>query len=136
MTTDTKKERNLSDMTLKELKELRKEWYKQAVDDGSIARCYKVCTIIGELFDPEYGPKYRLLNVKNGLDLYHYGNYIIATWKGKQVMSTHPCERLFIPGNWMKIVDELYMVAVEKQRQEKERQDNQRRQELQAKLII
>jgi len=133
MVTDVKDPQS---MTTEELKELKREWYRQAKEDGSLARCYKVCTILGEWLNARYGPKYQYID--GDLDLYvdDYGNYFTAEWKGKRVMSTHPCDHLFIPGGWMKIVDKLYPVAAERARQEEERREDRRRHGLAAELSI
>ena len=100
MTIDTK---GLSGLTVEELKELKSRWYKGALEDGSLNRCYLVCTVLGERLNDNYGPKYIYHN--GGLELYvdDWGNYFTATWKGKQVLSTHPSTHLFIPGQWMEI---------------------------------
>jgi len=135
MVSDTK---DLQSMTTEELKELKREWYRQAKEDGSLVRCYKVCTVLGERLNAKYGPKYRFLDDENELDLYvdDYGNYFTAEWRGKRVMSTHPCDHLFIPGDWMKIVDRLYPFAAERAREEEERREDRRRQQMAAELSI
>lgn len=123
---------DLQSMKIKELKELRKQWYQQAQQNGSLNRCYKVCTIRGKRISHRYGPKYLFFDDEHNLELYvdAYGNYFTATWKGKLVMSTHPCTQLFIPGDWMDIVNHFFPSAEKKAQQEEERQEKIERQNL------
>ena len=123
-------------LSASELKELQKKWYQGAVRDGSLGRCYKVCVILGERIEARHGHKYGFKD--GGLDLYvdNWGNFFTARWEGKQVMSTHPCTKLFIPGAWMDKVNLLYPLAVEKEGKEKEAREDRERQQLLEELSL
>ncbi len=120
--------KSLKEMSLEELKELRRQWYAQAIEDGSIDKCVLVAIEMGEELNARYGPKY--LRKTGDLELYvdQWGGYATADYKGREVMSTHPCTRLFLPGDWMKIVETEYPLALAKKlaraavHSEKERQ--------------
>ena len=116
-------------MTSDELKALKEQWYKDAVQDGSIALCYFVGRQLGS--DPAgrgyvstYGPKYKWSS--EGVEIYvdDYGGYMTVHNNGKQVCSTHYCSRLFVPGDWMNVVRQ----AAVKARQKKEGDEHRREQ--------
>ena len=135
MVTNNKELRN---MTTEELQELKKGWYQQAKEDGSLDQCYVVCTMLGERLNARYGPKYHFQDDENNLELYvdNWGKYFTAEWKGKRVMSTHPCDKLFIPGDWMEVVNTLYPFALEKDRKEKKQREEKQQQQMVAELTL
>lgn len=120
--------KNLRDMTLEELRELKRQRYQQALRDGSISKCIFVAKETGEM--DACVPKY--LRKMEGLELYvdDVGGYATATYKGKMVMSTHPRTQLFTPGDWMQIVEMEYTLALAKKLAKEARERERERQKL------
>lgn len=113
---------DLENMTTEELYKLKKQWYKTAIDDGSLRICGLVCRELGKDVPAKYGPKYSWVNLDNLIEIYvdDYGHYMTASWNGKIVLSTHPCSRLFIPGDWFKVV-KSFMRQSEENKNNRER---------------
>ena len=126
--------KNLKDMTLEELRELRNQRYDQACRDDSIDKCYIVATEMGtqleEIVSHSYFGQGHLWQGRDGLEIFvdYSSKDVTARYKGRKVMSTRTHSRFFVPGDWMKIVEMEYLLALAKKsareaaRNEKERQ--------------
>ena len=132
-------DKKLSQMTVEELKELKHCWYEIAKEKGELEKCCQVCRVLGENMHQTYGPKYLYKEDKEDeLELFvdDYGGFATAHWNGKTVMSTHPCDRIFIPGKWMETVNRLYNEAVIREASERRAKDEKQRGQLIAELSI
>ncbi len=104
----------MSQYSLDELKEMKRAWYSEAEQSGLLARIATVCRELGSRLNANYGPKYEFVSVTTVIYVDDYGHYMTVRADGKEVCSTHPCSRLFVPGEWAKQIDALYTVAVAK----------------------
>jgi hypothetical protein len=104
---------NINEMTAAQLQEQKQTWYKEAEENGILRKIYAIGVYLGERLPAKWGPKYQFYDKEGCLEIYvdDYGNYFTARWKGKSVLSTHPCTHLFIPGLWTKIVERLFPEA-------------------------
>lgn len=98
---------DLTLLSVKELEDLKKQWWKEAADEGLLKIIYSIGRYLGERLSANYGPKYRY--DKDGLNIYvdDYGGYFEATYEGKSVCDTHFCHQKFIRGNWEKVLAPL-----------------------------
>lgn len=124
------------DYTVEELKQLKKQWYQDAMDKGMIAKIGKVCRELGSKVPAKWGPKYQFDS--DGLSLYvdDYGHYMTATYKNKLVCSTHFCEQLFVPGEWEKIIEDQYPEAEKKEEIKNSERLHKEKKQLEEKLGI
>lgn len=99
--------------TLDELKSIKKKWYDDAASSGILGRIAKVCRELGLNLNSRYGPKYEYINGNIRVFVDDYGNYMDVHAEGKNVCSTHPCSRLFVPGDWTATIEAAYPAAVE-----------------------
>lgn len=120
---------DLQKMTIEELEQLKKKWYKDNQENISL-----ICGItreIGEHVNANYGPKYQLSitdddgkSIKSFVD--DYGHYSTVHIDNKLVMSTHN-ERLYIPGKWVnKILDLLPKAQESEQKRKSEKLEKER----------
>lgn len=91
----------LSDLSLKELKELKEQWHQQATKDGTIILLTQIAKTLGEQLPANCGPKY--LFKDNQIEIYVdcYGGYMTVKVDGKLKVSTHN-EKLYAKGEWEK----------------------------------
>ena len=123
------------DLSLEDLKKIKKEWCANAKADGSLIKIYLVGRVLGERIPHNYGPKYRWQY--QGINLYidDYGDYMTVDYNGKRV-----CNRdgnyvgLFIPGEWMNIISEAAIKAKEIQKQREIDREEEERQNLLKEL--
>ena len=99
-------------ITIDELKKLKIMWYND--NQVAIEKCYTIGRILGESINDKYGPKYKYTDRKNDLVIYvnDHGNYMNVRFKNKEVCSTHPCSKKFIPDKkWVSIIEEIFVEA-------------------------
>ncbi len=119
---------NIADMTTEQLRFLQREWYKTAQADGSIDTLLLIGRELGTRQSAKYGPKFKWEWSDTKLYVDDYGHYMTVNVNGKQVCSTHGCDRLFIPGTWFSRIATFrasardQKVAREIQRHETERE--------------
>jgi len=107
---------------------MKKKYYDDATSSGILGRIATVCRQLGSDLSQRYGPKYEYINGNIRIYVDDYGNYMTVQVDGKDVCSTHPCDRLFVPGNWTAIIETAYPAAAEvasgkfHDREERERQ--------------
>ncbi len=119
--------KQLSEMTIEELREQKKAWYKDAKDTGKLSALRIIGEELGDNLNHRYGPKY--LFAQNGIEIYvdNYGHYMTVSNGDKRVCSTHPCDQLFIPGEWYDGLSSLYdLAALKKESRELLRKEQER----------
>jgi hypothetical protein len=91
---------DLQNMTIEQLKQLRKDNYELAQSSGILVKIANTARVLGVRLQDSYGPKYGYIfdNIKIYVD--DYGNYMNVDFKGKEVCSTHATKLIFIPGKW------------------------------------
>ena len=119
-----------------ELKALKRQWYVAAVEDGSVALCFRVARVLGRPQAVGSGPKYSW--EADGVSIYldDYGKYLTVEVGGKRVCSTHDCEQLFVPGEWMNAVRRAAVTAAARQEREEHYREEAERRRLMAQLGI
>jgi len=122
------------DYTVEELKRLKKEWYQNAMDTGMIAKIGKICRELGNKVPAKWGPKYQFDHGDLSLYVDDYGHYMTASYKDKMVCSTHFCEKLFVPGEWEKIITDHYPKAEKKEEMRTAEKLHKEKKELEKKL--
>lgn len=111
----------LDTMSSDQLKALQREYYEAS---GRVRQmCAVVARELGTRLSAAYGPKYvyspddpdhgKFHGQRAGLSIYvdDYGGYMTVTIDGKRVCSTHATDQLFVPGEWVKRIDEIYPEA-------------------------
>lgn len=134
------------DMDVNEIMEVGMEWYRTALSLNIPATCALVARELGEAPSVRYGPKYSW--EREGIIIYvdDYGKYMTVRdardldddidpdyryTKARQVCSTHPCSKLFIPGDWLEIIaPHIEPAEQRKERREKRRHENRRQRAL------
>ena len=107
-------------MNNEDLKKLKQDWYSEASSNGTIAMLWKIAKELGTSLNAKCPPKWQWTqgNIKIYAD--GYGNYLTVHVAGKEVVSTHETERLFVPGDWLKeiqpFVSEAESHALEQRR--------------------
>lgn len=94
----------LTDMTVDELKELKREWYREARDSGKLKVIATVARVMGQQMAAKYGPKYQWQHGDISIYLDDYGRYLTVTVDETRVCSTHPTSCLFVPGDWYDVI--------------------------------
>ncbi len=102
---------DLTNMSSKELEELQNKWYNEACEQGKIAKLYHICRYLGNRLSSNYGPKYEYRYEYMTIFADDYGGYMTVKYDGKEVCSTHYCDKLYIPGKWEYVIDHLYLDA-------------------------
>ncbi len=103
--------------TAAELRAVKARLYQQGQQSGAIAQCALVARWLGRCFSTvttsgaSCGPKYRWESPDGQVSIFvdDYGKYLeVHVGEGdtrRRVCSTHFCERLFVPGAWLAIVE-------------------------------
>jgi hypothetical protein len=120
----------LEQLTQKQLSDLKRDWYKRASDEHIIFNCHTIGRQLGERVDAKYGNKYRWVNGDIKIYVDDYGQYMTVGFKGKCVCSTHPTSYLFVPGEWVKVIDQYAQAAIDRKRAKELELAEQRRRSL------
>jgi hypothetical protein len=124
----------LNEMTNDELLKLKNQRYNNAKKDGTINKFYVIGRELGTNIPSRYGPKYSW--TYDGISIYvdDYGSYM--TIRGDKLLcSTHFCDQLIIPGEWIEKVLSFYPQA-EKVREEKIVKQKQKEREMLLAQIV
>ena len=102
---------NLKEMSNKELLELKEERYAQAEANGIFGKIATVCRYLGNRLNTRYDPKYSWEHDDINIYVDDYGHYMTMHYNGKEILSTHPCQRFIIPCEAIEKILELYPKA-------------------------
>jgi hypothetical protein len=110
---------NLSDLSLKELQQLKKDWWDNSLKEEIHKKLELITQTLGRqiiLFASlEYSYQTEKLIVRCKYAS-HEGLYSLeAYYKNKLVYSR--VDKLFVPGDWTSVVDSLYNIVTDKERQ-------------------
>lgn len=127
---------NLHEMTAEQLKALQSEWYETAHANGNIEKLYAIARHLGDPVRHNWGPKY--CYDKDGITVYvdDYGHYMTVALHGKNVVSTHPGDRLYIPGEWESAIPALHALAIEAKDSKGRMSEDREKEELLKKLSL
>lgn len=127
---------DLNNLSSLELRKVKTQWYREACDSGAIRKIGTIVQKLGTYIPVKYGPKQSW--TKEGVHIYWdgYGGYTTVDYNGRRVCSTHPNEQLFVPGDWLKIIDTWYPRAVSAALEAEEKRDDNERQKLLEELAI
>lgn len=125
---------DVDSLTLEQLKALRRKWYQDAVEDGSLRLCYKICERLGE----QYGRyrKYRWSGQGIVIIVDNHGGYMRVEVNGRLVCNTHALSQLFVPGGWMDVLRTYEEVTNAKIGRARRRAHANERQALIAELCL
>ncbi len=75
--------------------------FQEAKAQGVLGGLATVARQLGEELNANYGPKYKWEG--EGVVVYvdDYGNYMTVRLRGRLIASSHPTEKLFVPGPWL-----------------------------------
>lgn len=102
--------RQLADMSIDELRAMKKAWFREAKTRGMFDLLRKIARTLGVSVDTRYQkykwttPEEAFMKVEVFYD--EYGGYVTVHANGKEVASDHQCTELFVPGPWVKTVVE------------------------------
>lgn len=110
---------NTEEMTLEQLRTLKRQNYKNAINDGTLEFLSDIARHLGERQSSNYGPKYKWEHDNIEIFVDDYGNFMTVTVEGEQVASTHPCGQYIRGGGWLDEVKafkkELEIVLAQKE---------------------
>ena len=111
---------DLSNLSLKELQRLKKDWWEEAYRSGISQKLETIAKTFGSqrlLYDSvQYTYPHGRLHVEY-THCFAYGEIsLIVTYKRKTVYSQN--DKLFVPGDWTSVVDSLYDKVTDKERQD------------------
>lgn len=141
MTTQfTRPERPLAEMSADQLFGLKRRWYDEAKRASHLEHIERVCRELGRSLSVRYGPKYEFDTHGIRIHVDGYGGYMTVSVEDPEsgehsrVCSTHPCDGLFVPGEWLEQLEEYYEPAAESERCRKSARIERNRRELLAEL--
>ena len=135
---------DVSTMTESELRETKIKLYEASADIRH--DCCMIAKQLGEYLSVRHGPKWEWLHgsidktkIHNGradLIIYYdgYGSYMTVTYKGNRVCSTHGTSEVFVPGEWVNIVNEFAPKAYQVAQDKKDKRERDRVETLRAEL--
>lgn len=112
---------DLSSLTVDELKALRRQWYAQAANDGSIAAIGRVVRELGEMRPKKHGANWIWSSGSVEIVLDDWTGHTYASDGDRQVFANNYTSKLFVPGPWMDAVataDAEARAAIERRRTE------------------
>lgn len=121
---------NIQEMTITELEELKAKWY--SVNMESILCIRGVAEELGTCFVSKY--TFQLDDINVYVD--NYGRYMTVHVGDKLVCSTHQCEQLFIPGEWVAKILALYGEAMQRRQERMDVTKEKKRLDLVAQLTL
>lgn len=89
------------EMSEEQLLEAKRMLFQEAKAQGVLGGLATVARQLGEELNANYGPKYKWEG--EGVVVYvdDYGNYMTVRLRGRLIASSHPTEKLFVPGPWL-----------------------------------
>ena len=76
--------------------------FQEAKAQGVISGLATIARQFGKESDANYGPKYQWIGAGVVIYVDDYGNYMtVRTDKKRLIVSSHPTEKLFVPGPWL-----------------------------------
>src|ERR1700693_1363266 len=104
---------DLTQMTEKELYQLKNKRYEEAIDNKTIEKLSMIARQLGTSLSVNYGPKYIYDSENVQIYVDDYGHYMTVRDGDKLVCSTHPCDRFIIVGEWTSRLLNVYPQAFE-----------------------
>jgi hypothetical protein len=127
---------DLQEMTSDELNTLQIKWYEDAKDSGKLTELHAIGRYLGTPLQANYGPKYAYNVDELYIYVDDYGHYMTVNYKEKMVCSTHPCERLYVPGDWETMIPQLVNLADQRKKDRFIEVEEKRKSELLKKLQL
>lgn len=122
------------DYTLEELKALKKKWYNEAKASGIFTKLKFICRELGKNQHESLGPKYRFKD--NGLSI-HVDDHI--DWldvKYNNKIVCNPDRKLFVPGEWVELINDLYLKADAHNKRKKQEDEYNQIKKLTKELLL
>lgn len=125
--------KELNEMTVKELENLKRTLYKDNTENGNIHKLYTIARMLGEEVKHSYGPKYLYKYGENEIYVDDYGHYMTVRASGQLVVSTHT-DKLYVPGEWESVLTEAHPLAEEKLQRQSNAEEQKAKSDLLAQL--
>jgi hypothetical protein len=110
---------NLSDLSLKELQQLKKDWWDNSIKEEIHKKLELITQTLGRQIILWNSVQYSYKSEKLFICCkYAFGEGLFsleAYYKNKLVYSRF--DKLFVPGDWTSVIDSLYDKATDKERQ-------------------
>lgn len=115
------KNSDLSNLSLKELQRLKKDWWEEAENDGLLSKLTQVMKSFGRVTDVNMFLSLIIYSYnKDDLKILHteYPEFIGYEVYYKEKLVYDYDGKLFVPGDWTSVVDSLYDKVTDKERQD------------------
>jgi hypothetical protein len=91
-------------LTADELAALKRDWFREAMEAGDLALVGRLGRELGAPVPTRHPPKWHWTRGPLSVYVDGFGHYLDVHHGERKVCSTHPCERLFVPGPWLDVV--------------------------------
>jgi hypothetical protein len=91
-------------LTADELAALKRDWFREAAAAGDLALVARLGRELGAPVPTRHPPKWHWTRGPLSVYVDGFGHYLDVHHGERKVCSTHPCERLFVPGPWLDVV--------------------------------
>jgi hypothetical protein len=102
---------DLSSLTVDDLKALKRQWYQDAIADGTIAAIGRVVRELGECHPKKHGANWVWESDDVKIVLDDWTGHVVAIVGDRQVFAQSTTSRLFVPGRWTEAVELADIVA-------------------------
>lgn len=120
--------------TLEELKQLRREWYENARNEGKFGKLSQIARVLGVRVPHNYGPKWEFIDGDTRIYVDDYGNYMTVRIGNRLVCSTHN-EAIYIPDVCDEIIVKGYPVVEQIMAEKKAEDERLQASKLQKELF-
>ena len=91
-------------LTAEALAALKRAWFREATEAGDIALAGRLGRELGRPVPTRHPPKWHWTRGPLSVYVDGYGGYLDVHYGERKVCSTHPCERLLVPGPWLDVL--------------------------------
>ena len=91
-------------LTAEALAALKRAWFREATEAGDIALAGRLGRELGRPVPTRHPPKWHWTRGPLSVYVDGYGGYLDVHHGEHKVCSTHPCERLLVPGPWLDVL--------------------------------
>ena len=89
------------EMSEEQLLAIKRLLFQEAQAQGVLSGLATIARQFGKELNANYGPKYKWEGEDVVVYVDDYGNYMTVRLRGRLIVSSHPTEKLFVPGPWL-----------------------------------
>jgi len=89
------------EMSEEQLLAIKRLLFQEAQAQGVLSGIATIARQLGKELNANYGPKYKWEGEDVVVYVDDYGNYMTVRLRGRLIVSSHPTEKLFVPGPWL-----------------------------------